>query len=213
MTIAKDGLKFLLPALALGIVFLAIGWWPAAVPFLLLSLALGFFFRDPRRAVPSEPGLVVSPADGRVLAVERLDAPPDLPGGGPAARITIFLSLLDVHLTRAPIAGEVRDIRYTPGRFLPAYREEAGRVNESNALILAGPATTVHIKQIVGVAARRIKTFVRSGQRVERGAKIGLMYFGSRVELTLPGACRLRVEPGAKVKGGTTVVAEENPSR
>lgn len=213
MTIARDGLKFILPALAVAVAFFALGWWPAALPFLLLSLAFAFFFRDPHRAVPSEPGLIVSPADGKVLAVERLDASTDLPGGGPAVKIAIFLSLLDVHLSRAPLAGEVRDIRYHPGRFLPAYREEAGRVNESNTLVLAGPAVTVHIKQIVGVAARRIKTFVRDGQRVERGARIGLMYFGSRVELTLPAACRLRVEAGAKVKGGTTVIAEENPPR
>jgi phosphatidylserine decarboxylase len=213
MSIAKDGLKFILPALAVAIAFLALGWWPAAVPFLFLTLAFAFFFRDPRRAVPAEPGLIVSPADGKVLAVERLDAHPGLPGAGPVARVTIFLSLLDVHLTRAPLSGEVRDVRYTPGRFLPAYHEEAGRVNESSALVLSGPATTVHVKQIVGVAARRIKTFVRAGQRVERGARIGLMYFGSRVELTLPGACRLRVEPGARVKGGTTVIAEEIPPR
>jgi phosphatidylserine decarboxylase len=213
MSIAKDGLKFVLPALAVGVAFLALGWWPAAVPFLLLTLAFAFFFRDPRRAAPEGPGLIVSPADGKVLAVDRIDASPDLPGGGPASRVTIFLSLFNVHLTRAPLAGEVRDVRYTPGRFLPAYREEAGRVNESNALLLEGAATTVHVKQIVGVAARRIKTFVRSGQSVERGAKIGLMYFGSRVELTLPAACRLRVGLGAAVRGGTTVIAEENPPR
>lgn len=213
MTIAKDGLKFILPALAVAVAFLALGWWPAALPFLLLSLAFTFFFRDPRRAVPADPGLIVSPADGKVLAVEQLEAAPDLPGGGPATRVTIFLSLFDVHLTRAPLDGDVRDVRYTPGRFLPAYRPEAGRVNESNALVLAGSATTVHVKQIVGVAARRIKTFVRAGQRVERGARIGLMYFGSRVELTLPAACRLRVASGVKVRGGTTVIAEEGPPR
>jgi len=210
MTLAKDGLKFLLPACGLGIAFLALGWWPAAVPFLLLALAFGFFFRDPRRVVPNGPGLVVSPADGKVLAVESLEGHPELPGRSPLTRVTIFLSLLDVHLTRAPLAGAVRDVRYTPGRFLPAYREEAGRVNESNTLILDGASSTVHIKQIVGVAARRIKVFVRAGQRVERGDKIGLMYFGSRVELTLPPSCRVRVEPGAKVKGGMTVIAEEN---
>jgi len=210
MTIAKDGLKFLLPALGLGIAFLALGWWAPAVPFLLLALAFGFFFRDPRRAVPADPGLIVSPADGKVLAVESLDGLPEFPGRSPLTRVTIFLSLLDVHLTRAPLAGAVRETRYTPGQFLPAYREEAGRVNESNAIVLDGPRTTVHIKQIVGVAARRIKVFVRAGQRVERGEKIGLMYFGSRVELTLPPSCRVRVEPGAKVKGGMTVIAEEN---
>jgi len=209
MTIAKDGLKFLLPALGLGIAFLALGWWAPAVPFLLLALAFGFFFRDPRRAVPADPGLIVSPADGKVLAVESLDGLPELPGRSPLTRITIFLSLLDVHLTRAPLAGAVRETRYTPGQFLPAYRKEAGRVNESNALVLDGRSTTVHLKQIVGVAARRIKVFVRAGQRVERGEKIGLMYFGSRVELTLPPSCRVRVEPGAKVKGGMTVIAEE----
>ncbi len=211
MTIAKDGLKFLLPALGLGIAFLALGWWPAALPFLLLSLVFAFFFRDPRRTVPADPGLIVSPADGRVLAVESLEGHPDLTGRSPVTRITIFLSLLDVHLTRAPLAGAVRGIRYTPGRFLPAYREEAGRVNESNAMVLEGRGTTVHLKQIVGVAARRIKVFVREGQPVGRGEKIGLMYFGSRVELTLPASCPVRVKPGARVKGGISVIAEEKP--
>jgi phosphatidylserine decarboxylase len=209
MFIVKEGLKFLLPALGIGVALLALGWWPAAVPFLLLTLAFAFFFRDPRRTIPSEAGLIVSPADGTVLAVDETEGHPDLPGRSPVTRITIFLSLLDVHLTRAPLAGAVRDIRYTPGKFFPAYREEAGRINESNAMVLDGPKTTVHLKQIVGVAARRIKVFIRDGQRVARGDKVGLMYFGSRVELTLPASCRVRVRPGAKVRGGTTVIAEE----
>ncbi len=209
MRIAKEGLLFILPALAAGLAFLAIGWWPPAALFLLLAAAFAFFFRDPRRVPPEGDHLLVSPADGVVLAVESLPSHPDI--GGAANRITIFLSLLDVHLVRSPLTANVGRIEYHPGKFLPAYRPEAGELNESNTLVLKGGRTTLVLKESVGVAARRIKCFVREGQHVLRGEKIGLMYFGSRVEVTLPAAVPLKVGLNQKVRAGRTVIAEVAP--
>jgi phosphatidylserine decarboxylase len=209
MGVAKDGLKFVLPFLALAVALWALGWWPAGVFFLFVAGAFAFFFRDPRRIPPEGESLLVSPADGRVLAVEALASHPELEG--PVNKITIFLSLLDVHLVRSPIAATVSKMDYIPGRFLPAYRPEAGTANESNTLVLRGSRTALVMKEIVGVAARRIKSFVTAGQAVSRGQKIGLMYFGSRVEITLPRGAVLKVGPGQKVRAGLSVIAEEKP--
>jgi phosphatidylserine decarboxylase len=207
--IANDGLKFILPSLALALAFWALGWWPASLFFLLLAGAFAFFFRDPRRTPPAGEHLLVSPADGRVLGIDALPAHPEL--DGPVHKISIFLSLLDVHLVRCPLAATVSKIDYNPGRFLPAYKPEASTANESNTLVLKGEKISLVMKEIVGVAARRIKCFVRAGQAVSRGEKVGLMYFGSRVEITLPRDAVLRVSLNQKVKAGETVIAEEKP--
>jgi len=209
MSIAKDGLKFILPSLALAVVFWALGWWPPCVLFLVLAAAFAFFFRDPRRTPPEGEHLLVSPADGRVLAVEEVPSHPELTG--PARRVTVFLSLLDVHLIRSPLAATVAKMEYRPGKFLRADRPEAGEVNESNTLVLRGAWFSLVMKESVGVAARRIKSFVKTGQAVSRGEKVGLMYFGSRVELTLPAEASVRVGPGQKVRAGESVIAEAKP--
>jgi phosphatidylserine decarboxylase len=209
MTIATDGLKFVLPSLALAVVFWAVGWGPAGLFFLLLAAAFAFFFRDPRRTPPEGEHLIVSPADGKVLAIEALPSHPEL--AGPAQKVTIFLSLLDVHLVRSPLAATVAKVDYRPGKFLPAYKPEAGEVNESNTLVLKGERLSLVIKESVGVAARRIKSFVKAGQAVSRGEKVGLMYFGSRVEITLPREVVLRVSLGQKVRAGESVIAEATP--
>ncbi len=206
MTIAREGFKFILPSAGLAALFWALPFWPAAAFFLLLAAAFTFFFRDPRRTPPEGEHLVVSPADGRVLAVDALPSHPDL--SGPVNRITIFLSLFDVHIVRCPLTATVSRADYVPGKFLPAYRPEAGDVNESRTLVLKGRATDVVLKLIVGVAARRIKSYVREGDAVERGRTIGLMYFGSRAELFLPADAAIKVAPGDKVKGGLSVIAE-----
>ncbi len=206
---ARDGLKFLLPSLALAVVFWAVGWWPAGLLFLLLAAAFAFFFRDPRRTPPEGEHLLVSPADGKVLAVEDLPSHPEL--GGPARKVTIFLSLLDVHLVRSPMAATVAKMEYRPGKFLRADKPEAGEVNESNTLVLKGERLSLVMKESVGVAARRIKSFVTTGQAVSRGEKVGLMYFGSRVELTLPREADVRVGPGQKLRAGESVIAEAKP--
>jgi phosphatidylserine decarboxylase len=209
MTIARDGLKFILPTLGLAVIAWALGWWPAGLLFLALAAAFTFFFRDPVRTPPAGEHLIVSPADGQVLAVEELPLDPEL--GGPAHKVTVFLSLLDVHLVRSPLAATVARIDYRPGKFLPAYRPEAGAVNESSTLVLKGERLSLVIKEIVGVAARRIRSFVKLGQAVSRGEKVGLMYFGSRVEITLPRGVVLKVSLHDKVKAGESVIAEAKP--
>ena len=209
MSIAKEGLKFILAAAVLAVLFWGQGWWPLGLFFLVLAAAFLFFFRDPRRTPPAGEHLLVSPADGRVLGVEALPSHPDLVG--PATKVSIFLSLTDVHLVRSPLASTVSRVEYHPGKFLPAYRPESSAANESNTLVLRGAKTALVLKQIVGVAARRIKCYVKEGQSVSRGEKIGLMYFGSRVEITLPQGAAARVGLNDRVKGGLTVIAEVQP--
>lgn len=209
MRIAKEGLKFIIPSAALAAAFWALHWWPAAALFLALAAAFLFFFRDPRRTPPGGEHLLVSPADGTVLGVDAVAAHPEL--GTPGTKITIFLSILDVHLVRSPIAATVGKVDYHPGKFLPAYKPEAGTANESNTLFLRGEKIALVMKQIVGVAARRIKCFVREGQSVARGEKVGLMYFGSRVEITLPRDAVVKVGLKQKVKAGESVIAEVQP--
>jgi phosphatidylserine decarboxylase len=209
MSIAKEGLKFILGAAVLAAVFWGLGWWPPGLFFLVLTAAFLFFFRDPARTPPPGEHFLVAPADGRVLGVEPLPSHPDL--GGPANKISIFLSLTDVHLVRSPLGATVGRVEYHPGKFLPAYRPESSAANESNTLVLKGVRTALVLKQIVGVAARRIKCRVREGQTVARGERIGLMYFGSRVEITLPQGVAVKVALNDRVKGGQTVIAEVQP--
>lgn len=209
MRVAKEGLRFILAATALAVLCGAAGFGFPAFLFILLAGAFTFFFRDPDRVPPPGEGLLVSPADGEVLGVDDLPGHPDL--AGPARRITIFLSLLDAHLVRAPLAGAVARADYHAGKFLPAYKPEAGEHNESQTLVLKGGRADLVMKMIVGVAARRIKAYVSPGDAVERGQKVGLMYFGSRVELTVPSGVTIKVGLHDKVKAGQTVIGEVQP--
>jgi phosphatidylserine decarboxylase len=207
--IAKEGFRFILPAAGLAILLGALGLAALALVFFLLACVFTFFFRDPDRVPPPGEHLVVSPADGEVLGVEALEAHPAFPG--PVSRITVFLSLYDVHVVRSPLAANVASVDYHPGKFLPAYKPEAGTHNESNTLVLKGGRADVVMKMIVGVAARRIKCFVRPGDAVARGGRVGLMFFGSRVELTFPRSVVLKVGLHDKVKAGQTVIGEVQP--
>lgn len=209
MTIAREGLKFIIPAAGLAALFWALAFWPAMALFVLLAAAFAFFFRDPRRIPPQGEHLLVSPADGRILAVDALPSHPDIPG--PVSRVTVFLSLYDVHLVRSPLTATVARMDYNPGKFLPAYKPEAGSVNESRTLVMRSGKADLVMKMIVGVAARRIKSYVHEGDAVVRGRKIGLMYFGSRVEIFLPRNVTISAAPGRKVKGGESVIAEVRP--
>ena len=188
----------LVAALAAGLLGV---WWLAAV-LLLLSAFMAYFFRDPEREVPKGAGLVVAPADGRVTRVWKLSPGDPL---SPSV-ISIFLSPFDVHINRSPIAGVVSDVTYTRGRFKSATREEASLVNEQNALTIEGERLTVVCKQIAGVLARRIVCWKRPGERLERGERFGLIKFGSRTDLVLPAEVEVLVSPGARVRGGLTVV-------
>ena len=192
---------------------LALAWffWPAAlVPGGLLALVV-YFFRDPPRRVPQEPGLVVSPADGKVAEITPLEHDDFI--GGPAIRIGIFLSIFNVHLNRAPVRSRVIELRYNPGEFLNALLAESAVRNE-NAWIGLEEETPPHrkmvVRQICGAIARRIVCGLRPGEVVERGQKFGMIKLGSRTELILPDRDGLQVQlsVGQKVKAGTTVMAK-----
>jgi phosphatidylserine decarboxylase len=209
MKIASEGLRFILPAAGLAVLFGILGVGILAVLFFFLACALTFFFRDPDREPPDGEQFVVSPADGEVLGVETVDAHPGL--GGPATKVTIFLSLYDVHIVRAPLGAAIASVEYRPGKFLQAFKPEAGELNESTTLGLKGGRVDAVMKMSVGVAARRIKTFVKPGEIVRRGQRVGLMFFGSRVELTLPRTVTIKAGLHDRVKAGETVIGEVQP--
>jgi phosphatidylserine decarboxylase len=190
--------------------FFACYWWYAAVPFGILAGLVIWFFRDPPRRVPEGEGLMVSPADGKISEITRLDHDEFI--GGPAVRIGIFLSIFNVHLNRSPAAVRVIGLRYSPGKFLNAMKPESARENESMWIGLEeqGPLRRrMVVRQIAGAYARRIVCALRPGEEVGRGDKIGMIKLGSRTELILadePGL-KLEVNVGDRVKAGTSVVA------
>ena len=195
----------LLAALASGLAgFLFASWLLLVSAALLLSVAvfMAYFFRDPRRVVPKEPGLIVSPADGRVTRVEKLSTDE---GQSPTV-VSIFLSPFDVHVNRSPIAGTVIDVTYTKGRFTSATSDRASLLNEQNALTIKGEELTVVCKQIAGVLARRIVCWKRPGDELGLGERFGLIKFGSRTDLVLPSGVEVCVGVGARVRGGVTVI-------
>ena len=168
-----------------------------------------YFFRDPKRVIPVGEGLVVSPADGRISQVALASPPPELEmGPEQRVRISIFMNVFDVHVNRAPVAGEVRRIVYKPGKFLNADLDKASEDNERNSLLLRMAAGPVAIVQIAGLIARRIVCFVREGTNVSAGERIGLIRFGSRVDVYLPGGTKPLVSEGQTALAGETVIAD-----
>lgn len=203
--IARDGWRFFLPTLLLGLLAWALGW--ASVGWLAFGTAcfIGFFFRDPERIIPQASRCIVSPADGRVVAIAR--GADGLEKDDGAQRISIFLSLFNVHVNRAPLEAKVEGLSYSPGRFLPAFRGEASSENEQNTISLNAPEASIEVKQIAGLLARRIVCWVSPGDALSRGQRIGLIRFGSRVDVTLPASATLLVKEGSQVRGGTTILA------
>ena len=200
--VAAEGWPFILPPAAAACIMAAGGWVGAAAGFAVLALAFLAFFRDPERTVPELPGGVLAPADGRVMVItEALD-----PWVGPAVRVSIFLSPLDVHVNRAPVGGLVKNVEYVAGRFLAAYRPEASEQNERCAVSLDGDRARVTVTQISGVLARRIVCRVRPGDTLRAGQRYGLIRFGSRTDLVLPRGTELRVRVGDRVRGGESVM-------
>jgi len=178
-----------------------------AVPELLLAAFVFYFFRDPDRTPPSGEW-VVSPADGRVVDVkETVDQ------GQPIWKISIFLSIFNVHVNRSPIAGVIQQVTYTPGKFLVASREKASFENEQNTVVVRGDHCTVTFKQIAGLIARRIVFNKKVGDRVACGERVGLIKFGSRVDVFLPAGLQPKVGIGDRVRGGTSVLASLQPSK
>ena len=204
MKIDRAGYPFILAALVPAIGLAGTRRRPFAVPFALLAGFFAYFFRDPDRTVPAAEGTVVSPADGRVMIAGPSDGRWSPPGEW--TQITIFLSPLDVHINRAPVAGRVTRIAYRPGSFLPAYKEAAND-NELNELWIDHDGDTVVVRQVVGILARRIVCRVSEGQTVDRGERIGLMKFGSRMDVFLPTDAELHVSVGQHVVAGETVLA------
>ena len=187
---------------ALAVLLIVLGYWPVALVFVLLAAFMAFFFRDPRRQPPADANLVVAPADGRVTRVK----PVGELGQRSATLVSIFLSPFDVHINRAPIAGQITDVAYTRGKFLMATDESASLVNEQNALTIEGEQITVVCKQIAGILARRIVCWKRVGERVNLGERFGLIKFSSRTDVLLPASVEVLVAEGARVKGGTTII-------
>jgi phosphatidylserine decarboxylase len=203
--IAYDGWKFILGFGLLGFLFLFFGlWFSKTVGAVLVFLALFCvaFFRDPERDIP-QTDAVLSPADGTVLEIAAVDGE----GYGPGRVVRIFLSVFDGHIQRSPVAGRAKSVRYTPGVFLDARDPRAPFANENNAVDFETPQGRVTVKQISGLIARRIVCWVREGDEVELGERIGLIRFGSQVDLYLPKEAEVVVKEGDKVLGGLTEMA------
>ena len=207
MSIAREGLPYILIPAVVSLVLLALGYWYAAiygyvaVPFVVVTAFMAYFFRDPRREPPQDHAAVVAPADGRVT---RVGAIADTPGS--PTLVSIFLSPLDVHINRAPIAGTVTNVSYTRGKFLMATDKNASLVNEQNALTIQGDKITVVCKQIAGILARRIICWKHAGEYVKLGERFGLIKFSSRTDVLLPAEVDVLVTKGMRVRGGVTVI-------
>lgn len=199
----RDGFFY---ALGLGVVA-AVLWYlkmPLALVAIPVLLAIFFlwFFRDPNRTIPQEPGQIVSPGDGLVTAAEWIETT-----AGSRLRLSIFLNVFDVHVNRAPVAGTVTVVEYREGEFLNAMKPESVLHNEQTLIVIDAGAYSVSFKQIAGLLARRIVCNVKVGDRVERGQRVGLIKFGSRVDVLLPAEAELRVKVGVRVQGGASVLA------
>ena len=218
-TVHPEGRVFAVIAAALCLTAALFAWETLAWPLGGLVLGILAFFRDPRRVTPLGDNLVISPADGLVTLIKQMDAPRELviddgtgaPGlsSGPVTRISIFMSVFDVHINRAPIGGTVRRVVYIPGRFLNADLDKASEENErQHILIERGDGTRIGFTQIAGLVARRIVPFVKPGDMLAAGQRVGLIRFGSRVDVYLPAGTEPKVLIGQKVIAGETVLAE-----
>jgi phosphatidylserine decarboxylase len=198
----KEGFYFGIPPLVLGGVSYLLQWNVAAVALVFLALFVFSFFRDPERVIPSETGAVVSPGDGRVVVVTEEEN-----AGRPGKRVSIFLAVWNVHVNRSPAAGTITKVEYRPGKFLAAMRERASVENEQNVFTLSTEAGEIVFKQIAGLIARRVISWKKAGEKVARGERIGLVRFGSRVDLWVPRDAEILVRVGENVKGGSSVLA------
>jgi len=201
--IAREGWGFILPPIALAAAAGLTGHPITAFSFLLLGLFLVSFFRDPERTPEGDEDTIVSPADGTILSIG--PAPEAPPGAG--RRITIFMSVFNCHVNRAPVSGEVADYAYSPGKKMAAFAEKSSHQNEQNRITVRSDRGGVTFKQIAGALARRIVFYPAIGERLARGQRVGLIKFGSRVDLFVPDAAEVLVGKGAKVKAGRTGLA------
>jgi len=195
--IVKESIPYIVVPVLLAAAAAVLGFWYVAAILFLVALFMAFFFRDPKREPPSDPDVVVSPADGKVTRVDAAEA---------GTVVSIFLSPLDVHINRSPIPGKIVNVLYSPGKFLMATNEKASLVNEQNALTIEGEKITVVCKQIAGILARRIVCWKAEGDNLGLGERFGMIKFSSRTDLLLPANVRVTVKEGDRVRGGTTVI-------
>lgn len=198
----RDGIPFVVVPLVLGVGPLIFGYWWAAIPFVLIAAFMAYFFRDPRRSIPLEPGIIVAPADGLITQVVLADA------NTSESLVSIFLSPFDVHINRAPIEGEIVDVSYKKGEFMMATKAEARLRNEQNCLTIQGNEITLKCTQIAGILARRIVCWKRRGERVKCGERFGMIKFGSRTDLLMPPTVEVVVREGMRVRGGETIIGK-----
>lgn len=206
----REGLPFYGPVLGVGaILLLFVGGTPLGLAVSLLVLGLGaymiYFFRDPHRPISDKPEDIVSPADGKVVAIEDLESTPYY--DGPCCRVSIFLSIFNVHVNRAPCDGVVESITYRPGKFLNAMKTESSDQNEANTVVMSTPHGQVTVRQISGLIARRIVCRANVGDNLRKGERFGMIRFGSRTELYLPPGTPVCVKLRKSVRGGATVMA------
>jgi phosphatidylserine decarboxylase len=198
MRMVIDGVLYALGFTAGAAVVGFLAGWPWSIPLLVLAVFCLYFFRDPDREIPSGP-VAVSPADGKVVAVKQ-----DRPN---STRISIFLNIFDVHVNRAPIGGTITNVNYNRGAFLVASREEASLQNEQNTVTVEGDGTTVVFKQIAGLIARRIVFRKKAGDQVATGERVGMIKFGSRVDVILGPEWQVTAAPGQRVQAGASILA------
>jgi phosphatidylserine decarboxylase len=200
MLVVRDAYKFFVPVFALGILAALIHLSYLSAFFFIIAAFICFFFRNPERRIPEEKNLVVSPADGKIVKISPLN-------NGEQA-ISIFLNIFNVHVNRSPIAGEVLQVEYKRGKFKAAFDDEASQVNEQNIITIAGQDIRIVVRQIAGLIARRVVCWKKPGNSLQRGELIGLIRFGSRVDIVLPGHMKILVKVGDKVKGGSSIIGE-----
>ena len=201
--IAKEGFIFIAVPAVLGILLLVTGTGPIAITcgyiFAALTFFCVYFFRDPKRTAPEGENLVVSPCDGTVMET-------GMESGEQVIRV--FLSVFNVHIQRSPVAGLVKKVEYRPGKFLPANKPQAHVVNEQNVFTIETNKGVVIVKQIAGILARRVVAWSKAGDNLKRGDKIGLIKFGSQVDIHLPASAEVKVKPGDKITGAETIIGE-----
>jgi phosphatidylserine decarboxylase len=209
--IAREGYAFIIPP-----VLVAFGFWWFSYPwvsflFLVISVGIALFFRNPERATLEDPSIVLAPADGRVAQIEPNVESRNIPGRS-FKRISIFMSIFNVHVNRWPVSGQVREIAHVAGGFVDARDPAASLTNEHNSIVVETAEGPIEVVQIAGMIARRIACWVREGDQVRQGERLGLIRFGSRLDVYLPENFAFTVEIGTRVRAGTTVIAKKNDS-
>jgi phosphatidylserine decarboxylase len=200
LPMVSDAYRFILPLAALGILSGLLHLPYLLLVFFIIAAFVSYFFRNPNRHIPEGNNLIVSPADGKVVKISRMD--------DGEQTISIFLNIFNVHVNRSPISGELQQVEYKRGKFKVAFDEEASRVNEQNVLTIENQHIRIIVRQIAGLIARRVVCWKKPGSKLQRGELFGLIRFGSRVDIVLPGQVKISVKVGDRVRGGSSIIGE-----